>query len=208
MGWAGECGYKVGPEGWDSPITPCLGHMGASLEVPALGCALGSPRDPKSASFGRRGRGSSGIHMLGADQSPLRPPKVVPGTPQDPHTQGTHRAQCLTPSTLPPPFLPPSPHHSVWKPPPSPSLSPRLEGVLSHPTPSLELCGVWEGGGDIPAAPHPTQLLSPPLPPPGQGPSKKAAKHKAAEVALKLLKGGDMLEPGAPEEPRLGAQGG
>lgn len=36
----------------------------------------------------------------------------------------------------------------------------------------------------------------------GQGPSKKAAKHKAAEVALKLLKGGDMLEPGAPEEPR------
>lgn len=64
------------------------------------------------------------------------------------------------------------------------------------------------GGGDIPAAPHPTQLLSPPLPPPGQGPSKKAAKHKAAEVALKLLKGGDMLEPGAPEEPRLGAQGG
>ncbi|XP_029893810.1 RISC-loading complex subunit TARBP2 isoform X2 [Aquila chrysaetos chrysaetos] len=36
----------------------------------------------------------------------------------------------------------------------------------------------------------------------GQGPSKKAAKHKAAEVALKLLKGGDMLEPTAPEEPR------
>lgn len=36
----------------------------------------------------------------------------------------------------------------------------------------------------------------------GQGPSKKAAKHKAAEVALKLLKGGDMLEAGAPEEPR------
>ncbi|KAM6039040.1 RISC-loading complex subunit TARBP2 [Chlamydotis macqueenii] len=35
----------------------------------------------------------------------------------------------------------------------------------------------------------------------GQGPSKKAAKHKAAEVALKLLKGGDMLEPTAPEEP-------
>ncbi|XP_064408556.1 RISC-loading complex subunit tarbp2 [Latimeria chalumnae] len=28
----------------------------------------------------------------------------------------------------------------------------------------------------------------------GQGPSKKAAKHKAAEVALKLLKGGNMLE--------------
>ncbi|XP_071990748.1 RISC-loading complex subunit TARBP2 isoform X2 [Engystomops pustulosus] len=27
----------------------------------------------------------------------------------------------------------------------------------------------------------------------GQGPSKKAAKHKAAEVALSLLKGGDML---------------
>uniref|UniRef100_A0A8C2T7H9 DRBM domain-containing protein n=1 Tax=Coturnix japonica TaxID=93934 RepID=A0A8C2T7H9_COTJA len=42
----------------------------------------------------------------------------------------------------------------------------------------------------------------------GQGPSKKAAKHKAAEVALKLLKGGDMLEPGAPEEPRLGGRGG
>ncbi|XP_068266735.1 RISC-loading complex subunit TARBP2 isoform X3 [Nyctibius grandis] len=36
----------------------------------------------------------------------------------------------------------------------------------------------------------------------GQGPSKKAAKHKAAEVALKLLKGGDMLEAPAPEEPR------
>ncbi|XP_054663027.1 RISC-loading complex subunit TARBP2 isoform X2 [Grus americana] len=35
----------------------------------------------------------------------------------------------------------------------------------------------------------------------GQGPSKKAAKHKAAEVALKLLKGGDMLEPTTPEEP-------
>uniref|UniRef100_A0A2K5Y5J0 RISC-loading complex subunit TARBP2 n=1 Tax=Mandrillus leucophaeus TaxID=9568 RepID=A0A2K5Y5J0_MANLE len=29
----------------------------------------------------------------------------------------------------------------------------------------------------------------------GQGPSKKAAKHKAAEVALKHLKGGSMLEP-------------
>ncbi|KAM9319895.1 RISC-loading complex subunit TARBP2 [Gastrophryne carolinensis] len=28
----------------------------------------------------------------------------------------------------------------------------------------------------------------------GQGPSKKAAKHKAAEVALSLLKGGDMLD--------------
>ncbi|XP_069735612.1 RISC-loading complex subunit TARBP2 isoform X2 [Phaenicophaeus curvirostris] len=36
----------------------------------------------------------------------------------------------------------------------------------------------------------------------GQGPSKKAAKHKAAEVALKLLKGGDMLEATTPEEPR------
>ncbi|XP_049675215.1 RISC-loading complex subunit TARBP2 isoform X2 [Accipiter gentilis] len=36
----------------------------------------------------------------------------------------------------------------------------------------------------------------------GQGPSKKAAKHKAAEVALKLLKGGNMLEPTTPEEPR------
>ncbi|XP_019410294.1 PREDICTED: RISC-loading complex subunit TARBP2 isoform X1 [Crocodylus porosus] len=35
----------------------------------------------------------------------------------------------------------------------------------------------------------------------GQGPSKKAAKHKAAEVALKLLKGGNMLEPAVPEEP-------
>ncbi|XP_030366189.1 RISC-loading complex subunit TARBP2 isoform X1 [Strigops habroptila] len=35
----------------------------------------------------------------------------------------------------------------------------------------------------------------------GQGPSKKAAKHKAAEVALKLLKGGDMLEAATPEEP-------
>ncbi|XP_065515731.1 RISC-loading complex subunit TARBP2 [Lathamus discolor] len=35
----------------------------------------------------------------------------------------------------------------------------------------------------------------------GQGPSKKAAKHKAAEVALKLLKGGDMLEATPPEEP-------
>ncbi|XP_015277249.1 PREDICTED: RISC-loading complex subunit TARBP2 isoform X2 [Gekko japonicus] len=34
----------------------------------------------------------------------------------------------------------------------------------------------------------------------GQGPSKKAAKHKAAEVALRLLKGGNMLEPAAPEE--------
>lgn len=34
----------------------------------------------------------------------------------------------------------------------------------------------------------------------GQGPSKKAAKHKAAEVALKLLKGGNMLEPAASEE--------
>lgn len=33
----------------------------------------------------------------------------------------------------------------------------------------------------------------------GQGPSKKAAKHKAAEVALKHLKGGSMLEP-APED--------
>lgn len=29
----------------------------------------------------------------------------------------------------------------------------------------------------------------------GQGPSKKAAKHKAAEVALKLLKGGSLMEP-------------
>uniref|UniRef100_A0A674GD03 DRBM domain-containing protein n=1 Tax=Taeniopygia guttata TaxID=59729 RepID=A0A674GD03_TAEGU len=30
----------------------------------------------------------------------------------------------------------------------------------------------------------------------GQGPSKKAAKHKAAEVALRLLRGGGaMLEP-------------
>ncbi|XP_030323953.1 RISC-loading complex subunit TARBP2 isoform X1 [Calypte anna] len=36
----------------------------------------------------------------------------------------------------------------------------------------------------------------------GQGPSKKAAKHKAAEVALKLLKGGDMLEPTTPQDPR------
>ncbi|XP_075757736.1 RISC-loading complex subunit TARBP2 isoform X5 [Pelodiscus sinensis] len=36
----------------------------------------------------------------------------------------------------------------------------------------------------------------------GQGPSKKAAKHKAAEVALKLLKGGNMLEPAASEEAR------
>ncbi|EMP30223.1 RISC-loading complex subunit TARBP2 [Chelonia mydas] len=36
----------------------------------------------------------------------------------------------------------------------------------------------------------------------GQGPSKKAAKHKAAEVALKLLKGGNMLEPAASEESR------
>ncbi|PKK18573.1 TAR (HIV-1) RNA binding protein 2 [Columba livia] len=41
----------------------------------------------------------------------------------------------------------------------------------------------------------------------GQGPSKKAAKHKAAEVALKLLKGGDMLDPPSPEEPRLGGTG-
>lgn len=40
------------------------------------------------------------------------------------------------------------------------------------------------------------------VPPAGQGPSKKAAKHKAAEVALKLLKGGNMLEPAVPEEPR------
>lgn len=179
MGWAGECGYKVGPEGWDSPITPCLGHMGASLEVPALGCALGSPRDPKSASFGRRGRGSSGIPMLGADQSPLRPPKVVPGTPQDPHTQGTHRAQCLTPSTLPPPFLPPSPHHSVWKPPPSPSLSPRLEGVLSHPTPSLELCGVWEGGGGTFQLPLTPLSCCPPLSPPqGRDPARRRRSTK------------------------------
>ncbi|XP_055976148.1 RISC-loading complex subunit TARBP2 [Sorex fumeus] len=29
----------------------------------------------------------------------------------------------------------------------------------------------------------------------GQGPSKKAAKHKAAEVALRHLRGGNMLEP-------------
>ncbi|KAF7240368.1 RISC-loading complex subunit tarbp2 [Varanus komodoensis] len=36
----------------------------------------------------------------------------------------------------------------------------------------------------------------------GQGPSKKAAKHKAAEVALRLLKGGNMLEPAALEENR------
>ncbi|KAI2565999.1 TARBP2 isoform 10 [Pan troglodytes] len=36
----------------------------------------------------------------------------------------------------------------------------------------------------------------------GQGPSKKAAKHKAAEVALKHLKGGSMLEP-ALEDSRL-----
>ncbi|XP_072847204.1 RISC-loading complex subunit TARBP2 isoform X2 [Pogona vitticeps] len=35
----------------------------------------------------------------------------------------------------------------------------------------------------------------------GQGPSKKAAKHKAAEVALRLLKGGNMLEPATLEEP-------
>ncbi|XP_066470486.1 RISC-loading complex subunit TARBP2 isoform X5 [Tiliqua scincoides] len=34
----------------------------------------------------------------------------------------------------------------------------------------------------------------------GQGPSKKAAKHKAAEVALRLLKGGNMLEPATLEE--------
>ncbi|XP_028577394.1 RISC-loading complex subunit TARBP2 isoform X2 [Podarcis muralis] len=34
----------------------------------------------------------------------------------------------------------------------------------------------------------------------GQGPSKKAAKHKAAEVALRLLKRGNMLEPAAAEE--------
>ncbi|CAO2600632.1 RISC-loading complex subunit TARBP2 [Lemmus lemmus] len=33
----------------------------------------------------------------------------------------------------------------------------------------------------------------------GQGPSKKAAKHKAAEVALKHLKGGSMLEPALEE---------
>ncbi|MBN3317687.1 TRBP2 protein, partial [Atractosteus spatula] len=31
----------------------------------------------------------------------------------------------------------------------------------------------------------------------GQGPSKKAAKHKAAEAALKLLKGGNMMEVSA-----------
>ncbi|XP_023578628.1 RISC-loading complex subunit TARBP2 isoform X3 [Octodon degus] len=37
----------------------------------------------------------------------------------------------------------------------------------------------------------------------GQGPSKKAAKHKAAEVALKHLKGGSMLEP-ALEDSRPG----
>ena len=30
---------------------------------------------------------------------------------------------------------------------------------------------------------------------PGQAPSKKAVKHKAAEVALKHLKEGSMLEP-------------
>ncbi|KAH0629067.1 hypothetical protein JD844_010848 [Phrynosoma platyrhinos] len=36
----------------------------------------------------------------------------------------------------------------------------------------------------------------------GQGPSKKAAKHKAAEVALRLLKKGNMLEPAALEEAR------
>lgn len=33
----------------------------------------------------------------------------------------------------------------------------------------------------------------------GQGPSKKAAKHKAAEVALKHLKGGSMLDPALEE---------
>lgn len=36
----------------------------------------------------------------------------------------------------------------------------------------------------------------------GQGPSKKAAKHKAAEVALRLLKGGNMLEPTSLDEAR------
>lgn len=36
----------------------------------------------------------------------------------------------------------------------------------------------------------------------GQGPSKKAAKHKAAEVALRLLKGGNMLEPAPLDEAR------
>uniref|UniRef100_A0A8C6XGT2 RISC-loading complex subunit TARBP2 n=1 Tax=Naja naja TaxID=35670 RepID=A0A8C6XGT2_NAJNA len=36
----------------------------------------------------------------------------------------------------------------------------------------------------------------------GQGPSKKAAKHKAAEVALRLLKGGNMLEPTPLDEAR------
>lgn len=51
-----------------------------------------------------------------------------------------------------------------------------------------------------PQASPPT--LAQPVSPPGQGPSKKAAKHKAAEVALKLLKGGNMLEPTTPEEPR------
>lgn len=63
-------------------------------------------------------------------------------------------------------------------------------------------CGsVRDLGGESPdvfGGPSPPQPVSPP----GQGPSKKAAKHKAAEVALKLLKGGDMLEPTAPEEPR------
>ena len=69
-------------------------------------------------------------------------------------------------------------------------------------------CGT-AGPGVSPCLSFPSWVVvPPPLPPPGQGPSKKAAKHKAAEVALKLLKGGDMLEPGAPEEPRLGAQGG
>lgn len=38
----------------------------------------------------------------------------------------------------------------------------------------------------------------------GQGPSKKAAKHKAAEVALRLLKGGNMLEPTPLDEARWG----
>lgn len=56
--------------------------------------------------------------------------------------------------------------------------------------------GPW-GPCEVGRGPRGVPWVSPDPPcPPGQGPSKKAAKHKAAEVALRLLRGGAaMLEP-------------